>query len=193
MIKPPKEIQLTKEWIEKFVVDLSLCPFARYSFEADKILYKISVSNKPKQCLEDLVRLVVLLANEEDSKHSNGFLIMNPKLTFFFLLDLKEMLDDFLSESEYEGMYQTVVFHPHFQFADEKFDAHGNFTNRSPYPMIHILNVDEVTSAIEGYEDVDIIPIRNNEILNKLAIDSVEDVFANDFASRVEKLRLNDE
>lgn len=182
-----KDVKLTKEWIERFVIGLRLCPFAHFSFYSDTILYDTSQNSKLADCLDDLMDMIIIMHDAEPDQISNAFLILNESLTFEFLLSLKEKIDNRLDKSELSGIFQTVVFHPAFQFADEKFQAAGNFTNRSPLPMIHVLRVDEVAHAIEVTAEVDQIPFRNKEVLEEMNIKSVSEIFEDDFMDKIKQ------
>lgn len=188
MDKKVEIVSNTKLWIKRFVIALSLCPFAKYSFDADAIQYEVSEEEIIRECLGDVVKLIVNLSKSEKEVLSNGFTIFEKDLSFDFMLDLKSVVDSFLEDSEMSADFQTVVFHSQFQFAGESENAHSNFTNRSPYPMIHVLRVDEVADAIESHDDIESIPIRNATILNKLALIDVSEVFESKFENRVSEV-----
>ncbi|MEM9547292.1 MAG: DUF1415 family protein [Bacteroidota bacterium] len=178
-------VKVTKLWIERFVIGLRLCPFARYSFYDDTIYYESSNATKLEDCLNDLLSIVQKMDKTSSKNLSNAFVIFNASYSFFDMLDLKEYLDSHLEENELLDQFQFVVFHPEFQFADEEFHASGNFTNRSPLPMIHILREDEVAQAIEKTEDVDRIPYRNKEVLEKIKIKKISEVFEDRFMEKI--------
>ena len=178
-------VKLTKQWIERFVIGLRLCPFAHYSFYGNTIYYELSQCSAAKDCLGDVMKVILKMNAVSQSEISNAFVLFDEILSFDFLLNLKEKINFILDKGELEGIFQIVVFHPDFQFADEDFNAHGNFINRSPLPMIHILRENEVTHAIEETEDVDQIPIRNKAILEKMEIKSISEIFNDDFMDKI--------
>ena len=182
-----EDVKLTKLWIERFVIGLRLCPFAHFSFYEDTIYYDVSNNKTKVDCLDDLRAMSIKMKAAQQSEISNSFLIFDGSLTFDFLLSLKQSFDTYLEKEELDELFQTVVFHPEFQFGDEHFHAAGNFTNRSPYPMIHILRVEEVTRAIEMTEDIDDIPLRNKQVLEDLNIKKISEVFDDDFMDKKEK------
>lgn len=178
-------VNLTKVWIERFVIGLKLCPFAHYSFYDETIYYDVTENKKADECLIDLIDLAIKMKINGEAEVSNAFLIFDKSLSFDFLLQLKAKGDTYFEDSQYEGIFQTVVFHPEFQFADENFHASGNFINRSPYPMIHMLRVEEVSKAIDATPDVEEIPFNNKKLLEKINIQSISEVFKDDFMDKI--------
>jgi len=181
------DVKLTKQWIERFVIGLRLCPFAHFSFYNDSIYYNVSQNKKHQSCLEDLMNLISIMEAKDEDTLSNAFLIFDQSLSFDFMLSLKKKLDSKLDRSEFEGLFQSIVFHPEFQFADEDFHASGNFTNRSPLPMMHILREEEIANAISMTENVDDIPFRNKELLENLKIKKISEVFENYFMDKIKQ------
>jgi len=178
-------VSLTKQWIERFVIGLRLCPFAHYSFYGDTIYYELSKAKKEKSQLMDLMRVTNLILNTSTDQISNAFVILDAPISFLATLQLKEQLDQGLAVQGKDQDIQTVVFHPEFQFADEDYHAAGNFTNRSPHPMIHILREAEVAHAIEATEDVENIPFRNKAVLEDIRIKHISEIFAEGFVERI--------
>jgi len=178
-------VKLTKLWIERFVIGLRLCPFAHYSFYGNTIYYKESTSFELKDCVYDLMSVVQKMNAISPSELSNAFLIFNSSLSFHEMLNLKEQFDDKLLENNLADEFQVVVFHPEFQFGDEDFHAAGNFVNRSPLPMIHLLREEEVAKAIESTDDVDQIPLRNKDVLEKIKIRNISEVFEDEFVEKI--------
>ena len=180
-----ENVNLTKLWIERFVIGLRLCPFAHFSFYNGTIYYDVSGSLQMKDCKNDLWELILKMKHTKPDVISNSFLLYDPSLSFHFMLDLKERVDALLVKKSVDEEFQIVVFHPDFQFGDEEFHASGNFTNRSPLPTIHILRVDEVAHAIDVTEDVDEIPFRNKRVLENLNIKKISEVFEDDFMEKI--------
>lgn len=180
-----ENIKLTKQWIERFVIGMRLCPFAHFSFYKGTIFYEVSEGTKINDCMNDLLKLVSKMKSTNENELSNSFLIFDPSCSFEFMLRLKGKLDSTLEKMSLDDIFQTVVFHPDFQFGDETFHASGNFTNRSPLPMIHILREEEVARAIENTDNVEEIPFRNKRALENLKIKNVSEVFEDDFMDRI--------
>jgi len=183
-----KYLQLTKQWIERLVIGLNLCPFAKYSFSEELIHYQISEHDNFRIMMEELLDLIQMLKDTPSEEISNALLIYTEDVSFEFLLDLEYSLLGVLEEAGVDTEFQTVVFHPQFRYEGEDVNAHGNFTNRSPYPMIHILRAEEVSVAIEKTDNVDQIPEINAANLEKLSISKVSEVFQDDFVDRVKNV-----
>lgn len=156
-------VESCKEWIETFVIKHNICPFAKYVFDENKIGY-ISES---ALTFEDLaVRFLSYLA---EMKYDTAFLIYNNQFPDFLeFLDFYYACEAILEDSVYDEQFQIVAFHPDYIFAGEDADDPSNLTNRSPYPMIHILRREDVEKAIDIYGDIDDIPVRNMEYLRNL-------------------------
>lgn len=180
-----ENVKLTKLWIERFVIGLRLCPFAHYSFYDNTIYYDETSNTKLNQCLADIMAIVKKMQKLPQSQISNAFLIFNAEPSFDKMLLIKERFDVLLHKEELDEEFQIVVFHPNFQFADEDFHASGNFTNRSPLAMMHILRAAEVARAIEATEDVEDIPFRNKSVLEQLGMKKISEVFTDDFMDKI--------
>jgi len=178
-------LELTKQWIERLVIGLNLCPFAKHSFDNGLIHYELSDLDSFRPMMEELVILIEKLNNAESDEISNAFIVYSSDVSFEFLLDLEYSFLGLLEEAGLDTKYQTVVFHPQFRYEGEEIQSHGNFTNRSPYAMIHILRAEEVSEAIATAINVDLIPENNATKLDKLAIKKISEVFEDGFEKRV--------
>lgn len=159
-------IDVVTRWINRFIVGYDICPFASYPFKNDLIQYIVSESQKLEDQLYDLVRLFVLMMSTNEEELSNSFLIFSHDQSSFedFLL-IDDMAEVLLEEYGFKEDLQIVLFHPEFSYADEDPHDPSNLTNKSPFPMVHVLRKKEVQRAIEIYENVEKIPQRNKELL----------------------------
>jgi uncharacterized protein len=164
-------IEQTKEWIEKAVIGLNLCPFAKPVFTQNLIRYSVSKATNEEELLEELGS-ELLLITQTDAKEIETTLLILPEFLSEFLEfnDFLGLGEDLLSEMELEGVIQIASFHPHFQFAGTKPDDITNYTNRSPYPILHLLREDSVSKAVDTFPGVDEIPDKNIETLTKLGL-----------------------
>lgn len=193
MASENKHISLTKQWIDRLVIGLNLCPFAKFPFQDGRIHYQTSDFDDFKPMMEELVELVQVLsasdpADDEDDKPaaiSNAFIIYTEDVSFEFMLDLEYSFVGLLEDAGLDTKFQTVVFHPQFRYEGEEVNSHGNFTNRSPYAMIHILRAEEVAEAIAKTINVNLIPENNAAKLDKLALAKISEVFEDNFEDRV--------
>ncbi len=162
------ELVLTgsKAWIEKFIIALNICPFAGPSYKQNKIEYQIEETGKLEIIIESFL---MLLSKMLDSNNiSNSFLILAIDQDFENYLDIFNTCEDLLIESETDQLFQLASFHPKYQYDRLEVDDIANFRNRSPFAMIHLLRVEEVEQAIEGYKNTLEIPELNAEKLREL-------------------------
>lgn len=165
-------ISQTKHWIKSFVIELCLCPFAYSVIEKNEVLYKEDASRSSLTHLTEFVEVISTIQTK--SNFSTGFLVFSRDLEDFeSFLDLFDKCNWALSEYNLEGKYQLAGFHPEYIFDEAEVDDPANYTNRSPYPMIHVLDTSEVGKLIDSYPDIDGIPQKNIEKLRKLGTSSI--------------------
>lgn len=166
------EVTATKRWLERIVVGLDLCPFAGRVFRGGLIKYVVSDAADPATLLEELRRELESLAATPIEEVETTLLIHPRVLTDF--LDYNDFLDDadlMLQRLDLDGVIQVASFHPDYRFADTDPDAVENHTNRSPYPMLHLLR-EESVSRVAGM-DLDSIPQRNIALLRSMGLEEV--------------------
>ena len=159
----------TQRWLDRIVIGLNLCPFAKAVVAKQQVRYVLSDATTPEALLEtlgeELVRLRDTPATEVDTT-----LIVHPRVLTDFL-DYNDFLDDadgLVAELELEGILQVASFHPRYQFAGTDPDDIGNYTNRAPWPTLHLLREDSVSRAVEAFPDPEAIAERNIATLEKL-------------------------
>lgn len=165
-------IAATRRWLERAVIGLNLCPFAKAVVAKDQVRYVLSAATTPEALLEELAYELVRLQQTEPEQIDTTLLIHPQVLTDF--LDYNDFLDtaDAAVEAlELDGEIQVASFHPDYQFADTDYDDVGNCSNRSPYPMLHLLREASVERAVAAFPDPDVIVERNLETLEKLGIE----------------------
>jgi hypothetical protein len=169
VMDPQTVIEETRRWIATMVIGLNLCPFARRVFDADTIRYVVSDAHDEKILLAELaVELKALVAAPITSIETT--LLIHPHVLGDFL-DYNDFLDaaeGLVANLGLEGVIQIASFHPAYQFADTDVDAVENYTNRSPYPMLHLLREESITAIAGDVEELDEIPRRNIETLRTL-------------------------
>jgi uncharacterized protein len=152
----------TRRWLEKAVIGLNLCPFAKAVVAKGQVCFVLSDATTPEALLqqlgEELARLRDTPAAEIDTT-----LIVHPQVLGDFLdyNDFLESADALVAELDLEGVLQVASFHPRYQFSGTLPDDVENFTNRSPHPTLHLLREDSVTRAVAAYPDPDVIVERN--------------------------------
>ncbi len=162
-------IALSKAWLEEAVIGLNLCPFANAVHKRGQIAWAVSHANTPEALLADLAQaLRSLLAAPAASTDTS--LLIHPWVLADFL-DFNDFLsaaDALLEDSGLDGILQIASFHPDYRFGGVDEDDITNHTNRSPFPMLHLLREDSLEKAIAALPDSDEIVERNLETLRKL-------------------------
>ena len=165
----PAIIASTRVWLERAVIGLNLCPFARAPYQQQRIRYRVSHATDTDSLLDDLCGELQSLQVAKPADCETTLLI-HP----FVLQDFLEF-NDFLDSADaaltalgFDGELQVASFHPDYQFADSPPDDIANFTNRSPYPILHLLRESSIERAIEAIDDPDAIYRRNIETLRRL-------------------------
>ena len=163
----------TRHWLEKAVIGLNLCPFARSVYVKNQVRIVVSQARHLDAFLDDLDRELDLLVNTP-ADQIDTTLLVHPTLFphFDVFNDFQNVVDDVVAEHELEGVIQVAHFHPDFQFEGTDVDDVTNFTNRAPYPVLHLLREDSVERAVasEG-GDAEAIVERNLKTLRDLGAD----------------------
>jgi hypothetical protein len=165
----------TLNWVRSFVVEYNLCPFAKAPLNQGSLKVSVSASQKKEHALEDLMAEIHFL--DENPKIETTLLVFsNSFKDFFTYLDFVDLAEQLMEQLEYEGIYQLATFHPDYYFADTEPDDVSNYTNRSPYPMVHLLREERVEKAILAYGDTDKIPEKNAETMRLLGIEKIKKI-----------------
>lgn len=175
MLTPDLITAQTTSWIEQIVIGLELCPFASVPFQQNRIRYVVSEAEDPDTLTEDLARELKLLKDMPEAEIETTLLI-HPYVFADFLdyNDYLEVSDRVLEALEIEGIIQVASFHPQYQFAGTKIEDIENYTNRSPYPMLHLLREASVSKAVELYPNIEEVPERNIITMKDLGFDALE-------------------
>jgi hypothetical protein len=164
-------IEDTQKWLLEAVVGLNLCPFAKAVVVKDMVRYRVCASSEPADVLSMLREELQYLAEAEaDADKLDTTLLIAPNALPDFL-DFNDFLadcDEVLMDLELDGVLQVADFHPLYQFGGTEVDDIENFTNRTPYPTLHLLREVSIGKAVEAYPDASLIFERNIEVLNKL-------------------------
>ena len=157
---PDKIISQTKKWINDVVVGCNFCPFAAREVKQNKVHYQVEPATELSICLESFLQECIRL-DKEVMIETTLLIFPNAFQSFDDFLDLVGHAEDILKQKGYEGIYQVASFHPLYRFADSANDDAANYTNRSVYPMLHLLREERIEQAIERYSDPEKIPERN--------------------------------
>jgi hypothetical protein len=172
-------IALTKRWLERAVIGLNLCPFAKAVYVKNQVRFVLSNATTPEALLETLIEELKWL-NDADPQIIDTTLLIHPQVLTDFLdyNDFLEIADDAVEQLGLEGVLQVASFHPNYQFAGTAPDDIGNYSNRSPFPTLHLLREDSVTRGVEAFRDADAIVDRNIATLRQLGLEGWQRLLA---------------
>ncbi|MGR2740542.1 DUF1415 domain-containing protein [Billgrantia sp. Q4P2] len=168
----------TRAWVEDFVVAHNVCPFARRELVSDTIRFVEVAASEWEPALAALVEECRRL--DETPEIETTLVVVRPGLEEFDdYLDFLAVAEALLVEQGYEGIYQLASFHPDYCFEGAAAEDPANFTNRSPWPMLHLLREAGLEHALVNYPDPEAIPERNIERMRQLGAETLADELAN--------------
>lgn len=169
MVPSADPIADTRLWLERAVIGLNLCPFAKAVVVKDQVRFVLSDAATPEALLEVLGEELLRLRDTAPSQVDTT-LIVHPQVLGDFLEynDFLDEADGLIEALELDGELQVASFHPEYQFAGTAPDDIGNCTNRAPYPTLHLLREDSVARAVDAYPEPDRIIDRNLATLEQL-------------------------
>ncbi|SEO45346.1 hypothetical protein SAMN02800692_0855 [Luteibacter sp. UNC138MFCol5.1] len=178
---PDEAIDATRTWLERAVIGVNLCPFAKAVQRKGQVRYVVSEATQPLQLHADLVRELELL-RDTDPETTDTTLLIHPYVLGDFL-DFNEFLevaDDTVADLDLEGEIQVASFHPDFQFEGTAADDITNYTNRSPFPTLHLLREASIDRAVAAFPDASAIFETNMQTLDKLGHEGWSRLFIHD-------------
>ncbi len=173
-MKDSQVIEEIRRWVATMVIGLGLCPFADKPNRAGTIRYTVCPSNDSADVLAALIDELQLLVQSPRTEIETTLLIVPGMYPDF--LDFNDFVgeaEDELQKLELTGVIQIVGFHPEFRFAEVDPESTENYTNRSPFPMLHLLREVSVSEAAETFGDLASIPTRNTATLEKLGLTGI--------------------
>jgi uncharacterized protein len=160
MITDEQVIEQTKKWINDVVVGCNFCPFAANAVKQQSINYHVENSTDATICLQSFLQELIRL--DDNINIETSFLIFPYAFKIFDdYLDIVTVAEKLLQQNGYEGIYQLASFHPLYQFAHSTQNDAANYTNKSVYPMLHLLREESIDKALEHYKNPEDIPERN--------------------------------
>jgi hypothetical protein len=177
-MEPQAYIDATRQWLSSMVIDLNLCPFARRVFQAELIRYTVTLAEDEPALVKALAGELEFLASTPVERVETTLLI-HPRV-FGDFLDYNDFLDvaeRLVKGRGLRGVIQIASFHPDYQFAHTAPDAVENYTNRSPYPMLHLLREESVSAVAGNPDELLEIPKRNIETLRCLGKEKILERF----------------
>ena len=169
----------TRAWLEKAVIGLNLCPFAKSVHAKGQIRFLIRPTNDPGALVDELMRELQFLA-VADPEAVDTTLLVHPHVLqdFAAFNDFQDVVDALLVEMGLEGVLQVASFHPQFQFAEGPADDIAHATNRAPYPTLHLLREASIERAVEAFPQPESIYERNIQTLRELGHDGLQRLLA---------------
>ena len=164
-------LSTTRHWLTRAVIGLNLCPFAKAVHVKNQIRYAISEATDLEGVLMDLETELKTLAETDAAQIDTTLLIVPHALADF--LDYNDCLffaDRMLKQLRLEGELQIASFHPQYQFEGSEADDIENFTNRAPYPILHLLREASIERAVDAFPDAEQIYERNQETLRRMGL-----------------------
>lgn len=168
-----KIINPVRHWVETLVVGLNLCPFAKRELVKNRVRFSVTDAVTEEQLLEALQAELELLDHDEAIETT---LLIHPDVLqdFYDYNQFLDRADSLLEQMGLVGIYQIASFHPDYRFGGTAPDDVENYTNRSPYPMLHLLREESLEQAIANYPDPEQIPERNIALLRSLGHDRMQ-------------------
>jgi hypothetical protein len=150
----------TKNWVSKVVVGCNFCPFAAKEVKKGSIQYTVLDTADLKTTLEAVVKAMMQL-DDDDTIETTLLILPGSFVVFNDYLNMLDLAESLLEKENYGGIYQMASFHPAYLFAGSNNEDPSNYTNRSPYPMLHLLRESSITKAVDSYPGIDDVPQRN--------------------------------
>jgi uncharacterized protein len=162
-------IAVTKHWLAAVVIGLNLCPFAKAPYSKNKIWFVVSQAKDEESLLHSLSDELKRLENTPIDEIETTLIIHPYVLSDFFdYNDFLSLAEALLTDHELDGEIQIASFHPDYQFGGTQKEDPTNNTNRSPYPMMHLLREDSIDRALESDQNADAIIERNTTTMREL-------------------------
>jgi len=170
---PENIINQTRTWLASFIINYNICPFAKREYDKESIRYAVIESADIEQCLESVIKECLQLDSGTEIETT---LIIFPNNFNHFddYLDFLNIAETLLIDQGFEGTYQLASFHPDYCFEGEKQDDPANYTNRSPYPMLHLIREKSLENALSSYPHPEKIPERNISLTRQLGREKLQ-------------------
>lgn len=175
---PEVMIAEMKNWLEKAVIGLNLCPFAKSVHVKEQIRYVVSNAQNEEELLADLLDELQQLYDADADKLETTLLIHPYVLTDFLdYNDFLEVADAAVSELSLDGEIQVASFHPDYQFAETRYEDVENYSNRAPYPCLHLLRESSVERAVAAFPEAEKIYQKNIDTLKELGAEGWKELW----------------
>lgn len=170
-------ISSTQAWVKSFIIGYNICPFAKREWDRGSIYYTVNRTMDIEYFLEHLIQECERL-DSDDGIETTLLIYPEAFVTFADYLDYLDIAERLLIEQGYEGIYQLASFHPDYCFEGAAPDDAANYTNRSPYPMLHLIREESIERAVAAYPHPENIPERNIELTRRLGLAKMQALLA---------------
>jgi uncharacterized protein len=173
-----KAISQTREWVSNVIVKYNFCPFARKEVETNSIHYIVSPASRVDDAVMDMLEQCVQL--EQTPERETTLIMFDHGFSDFAdFLDLVDLANALLVAQGFEGKYQIANFHPDYVFADSDEQDAANYTNRSPFPTLHLIREASMSDALQSYNEPESIPEHNIKLARRKGIDFWQQLLEN--------------
>ena len=164
-------VEDTQRWVQRAVIGLNLCPFAKAVEVKRQVRYVVSHASGTKPLLADLKRELLALVAADAVLDTTLLVVPDGFAEFLDFNALLERADKLLVDLDLDGVLQIASLHPQYQFADTEPDDITNYTNRSPYPTLHLIREASIDRAVEAFPEAEMIYETNMATMEKLGLD----------------------
>jgi hypothetical protein len=156
-------------WLKSVIIEYGICPFAKRELDRGSIYFSVNHDTDVEKCLLHLMLECDRLDTEPDIE-TTLLIYADAFATFDDYLDFVEVAELLMTQQDYDGTYQLASFHPNYCFDGSDSDDAANYTNRAPYPMLHLLRETSIEQAVVDHPDPEGIPQHNIELTRKLGL-----------------------
>ncbi len=172
-----QQLEKSQRWVEKVVVGLNLCPFAKPVLKANSLRYALCSDESDKQLVQFFLSELDMISQADESDIATTLVVMpNGLADFYDYLDFLATCEDLLKQSGLQAEFQLASFHPDYIFAGVDADDVSHFTNRSPYPMLHIIREAQMSRVLANHPNPENIPERNIQLLREMGKAAIIDL-----------------
>lgn len=179
MVNEQQVIERTRQWLERMVIGLNLCPFAARPYEAGRVHFAVCDETGQEAIYRAFLgELDDFITSDPEQLETALFIPSRGLGDFEEYLDMLALFDEALLQAGLEGVVQLASFHPDYRFEGAAADDPANYTNRSPYPMFHLIREAGLEAALANYPHPEQIPERNISRLRELGIEGIKALLA---------------
>ena len=170
-------LQATQRWLEQWVIGLNLCPFARFPYEQDKVRLVVCEPDNEDEVFRFVLGELDYLYQHSETE-TTVVIMENALADFSEYLDLLGVIESVLPQTGLEGILQVASFHPDYYFEGVDQNDVSNYTNRSPYPLFHLIREESLEKAVASYDNPEMIPENNMALMQSMGLEKVKSLLA---------------